>query len=127
VNRTHTSGYILVVEDDPSIQLLITRKLETAGYSVRAFSKGREAMDAAFAEPPGLILLDVMLPDSNGLEICRTVKAELGEHAPPVILISALGKSTDVLAGQAVGADDYVIKPFVPSDLLARVQHWIRQ
>ena len=127
MNRIYAPGYILVVEDDPSIQLLITRKLETAGFSVRAFSKGLEALTVAFAEPPRLILLDVMLPDSNGLDLCQKVKTELGAHAPPVILISALGKGTDVQAGQAVGADDYVIKPFVPSELLARVQRWIRQ
>ncbi len=116
------AGYILVVEDDPSIQLLIVRKLQTAGYTIRAFDKGKQALKVALETPPRIALLDIMLPDSSGLDLCRTLKRELGSNAPPIILISARGQSSDVNAGQAVGADDYVIKPFAPSDLLARVQ-----
>ena len=124
--KTGRLGYVLVVEDDPSIRLLIVRKLETAGFTIRAFDKGRDALKMALEDPPRIALLDVTLPDSSGLELCRTLKRDLGEKAPPVILISARGQGTDVKAGQAVGADDYVIKPFTPSDLLARVQRLTR-
>lgn len=119
-------NYVLVVEDDTYIQLLISRKLQGAGYSVRALAKGRDALALALREPPSILLLDVMLPDISGLEICQTIKAELGEKAPPVIILSARGETADVQAGKAVGADDYVIKPFAPGELLTRVQRLMR-
>jgi len=114
--------YVLIVEDDTYIQLLISRKLQGAGYTVRAVAKGRDALALALREPPSILLLDVMLPDISGLEVCQTIKAELGAKSPPVIILSARGEISDVQAGKAVGADDYVIKPFVPGELLARVQ-----
>lgn len=120
-------GYILVAEDDPYIQLLITRKLQNAGYEVRSATNGNEALSAALRDVPQVLLLDVMLPDRNGLEICREVKKQLGSKAPSVIIISARGQVSDVDDGTAAGADDYLIKPFAPSELLLHVQRLMPQ
>ncbi len=114
--------YVLVAEDDPHIQLLIQRKLETAGYQVRATAEGSEALKMALDDPPRILLLDVMLPGMTGLEICFQVKRQLGSKAPPAIIISARGQPSDVDAADAAGADDYLIKPFSPRDLLEHVE-----
>ncbi len=114
--------YILVAEDDPHIQLLIQRKLETAGYRVRTTPDGSEALQMVLDEPPRILLLDVMLPGQTGLEVCYQIKQKLGKKAPPVIIISAKGQQSDVAAGDAAGADDYLIKPFSPRDLLEHVE-----
>jgi DNA-binding response OmpR family regulator len=114
--------YILVAEDDPHIQLLIQRKLELSGYKVQSTPDGDIALRMALENPPRLLLLDVMLPGQNGLEICRQVKEQFGSQAPKVIIVSARGQQDDVEAGDAVGADDYLIKPFQPRDLLERVE-----
>jgi two-component system alkaline phosphatase synthesis response regulator PhoP len=114
---------ILIAEDEPHILLLIQRKLESAGYSVLTTMDGNEALQIALENKPDLLLLDIMLPGREGLEICQEVKAALGQEAPPVILISALGQQIDVEAGMAAGADDYIIKPFSPRLLLERVQY----
>ncbi|NLX11301.1 MAG: response regulator transcription factor [Chloroflexi bacterium] len=113
---------ILVAEDEPHILLLIQRKLESAGYEVIPSTNGEDAMKLALSDKPDLLLLDIMLPGCEGLEICRVVKATYGHQAPPVILLSALGQQIDVEAGMAAGADDYIIKPFSPRQLLERVQ-----
>ncbi len=115
-------SYVLVAEDDPYIQLLIARKLQGAGFQVRTTPNGDEALRLALNDIPQILLLDIMLPGRGGLEICQEVKTQLGSKAPPVLIISARGQTSDVNAGTAAGADDYVIKPFSPSDLLVHVQ-----
>lgn len=120
-------SYILVAEDDPSIQLLVRRKLENAGFQVRATADGNEALAMAAVELPALMLLDVMIPGCDGLEVCRQIKARYGLGAPPVIIISARGQKADVDAGEQVGADDYLIKPFIPRELLEHVQVMLRR
>lgn len=120
-------SYILVAEDDPSIQLLVRRKLENAGFQVRATADGNDALAMAAAELPMLMLLDVMIPGCDGLEVCRQIKMRYGAAAPPVIIISARGQKADVDAGEEVGADDYVIKPFVPRELLEHVNAMLRR
>jgi DNA-binding response OmpR family regulator len=119
--------YILVAEDDPYIQLLVRRKLEGAGYEVKTTPDGAEALAMVQANPPALLLLDIMLPGRSGLDVCNEVKSALGKSAPPVIIISAKGQQNDVEAAEHVGADDYLIKPFAPSELLARVQEVMRR
>jgi DNA-binding response OmpR family regulator len=114
--------YILIAEDDPHIQLLIQRKLETAGYKVRTTSDGGEALQMVLDDPPRILLLDLMLPGMTGLEVCRNVKEQLGNKAPSVIIVSARGQQSDVDAGESAGADDYLIKPFSPRDLLDHVE-----
>lgn len=113
---------ILVAEDEPHILLLIQRKLESAGHTVIATGDGNDALEMALGSRPDLLLLDIMLPGREGLEVCAEVKAAYGLDAPPVILISALGQQNDVEAGMAAGADDYIIKPFSPRVLLERVE-----
>ena len=113
---------ILVAEDEPHILLLIQRKLEGAGYVLTTTMNGEDALRLALERRPDLLLLDIMMPGMEGLEVCREVKAAYGDKAPPVILISALGQSIDVQAGMDAGADDYIIKPFSPRVLLEHVQ-----
>lgn len=113
---------ILVAEDEPHILLLIQRKLEGAGHTVITAMSGNAALHKALQERPDLLLLDIMLPERSGLDICREVKEALGAKAPPIIIISALGQQIDVETGLAAGADDYIIKPFSPRMLLERVQ-----
>ncbi|HLY26985.1 MAG TPA: response regulator [Aggregatilineales bacterium] len=113
---------VLIAEDDPHIQLLIRKQLEVAGYRVWATLDGEEALRHALEQPPDILVLDIMLPGKDGLEICRQVKEHFGAKAPPVIIISARGQEMDVEAGDSVGADDYIIKPFSPRALLEHVQ-----
>lgn len=120
-------GRILVAEDELHIVLLIQRKLEAAGYTVLSTGDGKQALDLALNEDVDLMLLDIMLPGMEGLDVCREVKAALGQDAPPIILISALGKQVDVQAGFLAGADDYIIKPFSPRHLLERVQTFVER
>lgn len=120
-------SYILVAEDDPHIQLLVRRKLEGAGFQVTTTPDGNEALSMAIKNPPRVLLLDVMLPGRSGLEVCREVKKNLGAAAPPVIIISARGQQVDVDAGHNAGADDYLIKPFSPRELLEHVNQSLRR
>ncbi len=113
---------ILVAEDEVHILLLIQRKLESAGYTVITTENGSDALRMALNDRPDLLLLDIMLPGREGLDICRDVKSAYGQEAPPVILISARGQQVDVEAGLDAGADDYIIKPFSPRLLLERVE-----
>lgn len=113
---------ILVAEDEPHILLLIQRKLETAGHLVTTATDGNQALELALREKPDLLLLDIMMPGREGLEVCKEVKNAYGDSAPPVIIISALGQQIDVEAGISAGADDYIIKPFSPRALLERVE-----
>ncbi len=114
--------YILIAEDDPFIQLLVTRKLQASGYEVRATAFGDDALKIAARARPLIILLDVMLPDRNGLGVCAQLKTSFGADAPPVIIVSARGQNEDLQAARDAGADDYLIKPFAPNELLMRVQ-----
>ncbi len=113
---------ILVAEDDFHILRLIQRQLESAGYLVAPFDNGDDALVCALEQRPDVLLLDIMLPGANGLEICRQVKHAYGDAAPPVILISARGQQADIEAGLEAGANDYIIKPFSPRLLLERIE-----
>jgi DNA-binding response OmpR family regulator len=120
-------SYILIAEDDPHIQLLIQRKLETAGYEVRGTPDGSEAVRVALSEKPDVVILDVMLPGLSGLDVCRKIKEHFNPKAPPVIIISARGQAADVAAGEAAGADNYLIKPFSPGELLKVIEDTLRR
>ena len=113
---------ILVAEDETLISSLIRRKLASAGYTVIIAADGNKALQLTLQDKPDLLLLDIVLPGREGLEVCREVKAALGDEAPPVILISGRGRQVDVQAGLKAGADDYIIKPFSPRLLLEHVQ-----
>ena len=113
---------ILVVEDSlPSLQA-VKNVLTEGGYTVRGATDGRTAMMIAGAKPPGLILLDVSLPDMDGFEVCQRLKSENGTHDIPVIFITAKDDVVDKMKGFEVGGVDYITKPFHAEDVLARVE-----
>ena len=115
---------ILVVDDDPTVSEVVARYLERDGYAVETVSDGRRALDRALAEPPDLVVLDLMLPAMDGLEVCRRLRA----LAPvPVIILTARGQESDRIMGLELGADDYVAKPFSTKELVARVRAVLRR
>jgi DNA-binding response OmpR family regulator len=113
---------ILVADDDADIRELVAFKLESAGFEVTAVGDGRAALDQARADPPDLIVLDLMMPRLTGLEVCAALQAEPATERVPVILLTAKAQESDVTRGFDVGAVDYMIKPFSPRELLSRVQ-----
>ncbi len=110
---------ILIAEDDPKIANVVRVYLENDGYRVVHAEKGREVLALAEKEPPLLVILDLMLPDMGGEEVCQELK-EMGDI--PVIMLTSKGSEEERLAGFALGADDYVVKPFSPRELLFRVK-----
>jgi len=110
---------ILVVEDDRKIAKVVKVYLEGEGFRVFTAEKGKEALDIALKEPLSLVVLDLMLPDMSGEEICQELK-EIGDF--PVIMLTAKSSEEERVAGFALGADDYVVKPFSPRELMARVK-----
>jgi DNA-binding response OmpR family regulator len=125
----HTSAQpatILVVEDDTSIQLLLTDTLSSAGFRLHVVETGSAAIDLLEHEPVDLLLLDVMLPDMDGFEVCRHVR-DSDYAALPVIMLTAATQQEDVLSGLSSGADDYVTKPFHTDELVLRIQNHLRR
>jgi two-component system, OmpR family, alkaline phosphatase synthesis response regulator PhoP len=118
---------ILVVEDDPDIADLVRRYLQKAGFAVDVRSSGREALSAIAAQPPDLLVLDLMLPQVNGLEICRIVRSDEKTRSIPVIMVTARAEESERIAGLDLGADDYLAKPFSPAELVARVRALLRR
>jgi len=114
-------GTVLVVDDDPVIQKLLQVNFEMEGYAVITASDGLEGLEMARQERPDAIVLDVMMPKMDGLEVARTLKADESTRSIPILLLSAKAQQADVQAGVATGADDYLTKPFDPLDLLQRV------
>ncbi|HVM66962.1 MAG TPA: response regulator [Acidimicrobiales bacterium] len=112
---------ILVVDDDPVIQNLLALNFEMEGYSVATANDGAEALDSIAARPPDVVVLDVMMPKVDGIEVVRRMKADATTAAVPVLLLSARAQAKDVTAGLEAGADAYMTKPFDPADLLERV------
>jgi two-component system, OmpR family, response regulator ResD len=115
---------VLVVEDDPTIAEVVTRYLVRAGYLVETVSDGLAALARAAAVHPDLVVLDVMLPGLDGIEVCRRLRA--GSQIP-VVMLTALGDEVDRVLGLEVGADDYLTKPFSPRELVLRVQAVLRR
>lgn len=118
------STRILVVDDDPSIAEMVTILLEAEGYDVTVCGAGDKVVPLYRSERPELVLLDVMLPGMNGVDVCKALREE---SDVPIIMMSALTDSVDVIAGLEAGADDYVTKPFENSILLARVKARLRR
>ena len=115
---------VLVVDDDPTVSDVVARYLDHAGFAVAVVADGRVALDKILGDPPDLVVLDLMLPGLDGLEVFR----QLREHVPvPVIMLTAKGDEADRLAGLELGADDYVTKPFSPRELVLRVQSVLRR
>jgi two-component system, OmpR family, alkaline phosphatase synthesis response regulator PhoP len=118
---------ILVVEDDPDIAELIVRYLERAEFTVDRVATGGEALDVIGAHRPDLVILDLMLPQMTGLEVCRRLRTESRTAAIPVIMLTARAEESDRIVGLEVGADDYLAKPFSPGELVARVRALLRR
>ena len=119
-------GSILVVDDEPTIAEVVARYLVRAGYETRTAGDGPSAVASATANRPDLVVLDIRLPGIDGLEVMRRLH-ENGEERVPVILLTAKGEESDRLVGLGQGADDYVIKPFSPLELVARVDAVLRR
>ncbi len=115
-------GSILVVEDEDDIRELLRYNLAKEGYQVTGTASGEEALKSVKISFPDLILLDLMLPGIDGLEVCRVLKGEARSRHIPIIMLTAKGEEADIVAGLELGADDYVTKPFSPRVLLARVR-----
>jgi two-component system alkaline phosphatase synthesis response regulator PhoP len=118
---------ILVVEDDPDIAQLIGHYLEKAGHAVEFLSSGAAVMPAIRRRPPDLVVLDLMLPELDGLMICQAMRTDPQTAAIPVIMVTARGDEADRITGLELGADDYVTKPFSPKELAARVTALLRR
>jgi two-component system, OmpR family, alkaline phosphatase synthesis response regulator PhoP len=118
---------VLVVEDDPDIAQLVAHYLEKAGFSAELLASGRDALAAIAARPPDVIVLDLMLPQVDGLEICRVVRGNAATAAIPIIMLTARAEESDRIVGLEIGADDYLGKPFSPNELVARVRALVRR
>jgi len=116
---------VLVVDDDPIVGDVVRRYLEQDGCRVRLVGNGADALNAAAAEPPDLVVLDLMMPGIDGLEVCRRLRQRL--PALPVVMLTALGEEADRVLGLEVGADDYVTKPFSPRELVLRIRSVLRR
>jgi len=117
---------LLVVEDEKDLRDILDYNLTRNGFAVRCVASGEEAMKAIRKEPPDLVVLDLMLPGMDGLEVCRTIKAEHAESIH-VVMLTAKGEESDIVIGLELGADDYVTKPFSPRVLIARIKAVLRR
>ena len=122
----HARASVLVVDDEPTIAEIVARYLERAGYRARVAGDGPGAISAAAAQRPDLVVLDLMLPGIDGLEVMRRLRALDPAHIA-VILLTAKGEESDRVTGLRLGADDYVVKPFSPAELVARVDAVLRR
>ena len=118
---------LLIIEDDPDIVELLQYNLEREGYRVLVATDGEIGLREARSRKPGAILLDLMLPGMDGLEVCRHLKGDEATRAIPLLMVTAKGEETDVVTGLELGADDYIAKPFSPRMLLARIRAVLRR
>ena len=115
---------VLVVEDEGSIASFVSLYLKNAGYAVRTASTGSQALDQVASQMPALIVLDLMLPDIDGIEVCRRIRKS---SDVPILMLTARDEDVDKIIGLEVGADDYLTKPFNPRELVARVKSILRR
>jgi two-component system, OmpR family, alkaline phosphatase synthesis response regulator PhoP len=118
---------ILIVEDDPDIGELVGRYLRKAGYETELVANGRAALARVRAAPPAAIVLDLMLPGMDGIEICRRLRSDRRTEAIPIIMLTARAEESERIVGLELGADDYLAKPFSPGELVARVRALLRR
>jgi DNA-binding response OmpR family regulator len=115
---------IMIVEDDETVSEVVARYLERDGFRVDIVADGHDALERAARSPPDLMVLDIMLPGMDGLEVCRRMRANTDT---PIIMLTALGEENDRVLGLEIGADDYMTKPFSPRELSARVRSVLRR
>jgi two-component system, OmpR family, alkaline phosphatase synthesis response regulator PhoP len=118
---------VLVVEDDPDIAELVARYLDKAGFATERAASGRDAWQQIKAKPPDLVVLDLMLPHVDGLEVCRLIRANDATAGIPIIMLTARAEESERIVGLELGADDYLAKPFSPNELVARVRAVLRR
>ena len=121
------NAIILVIEDEPEIAELLATHIRHAGYLVRVIDRGLAGMTIAQQETPDLILLDLMLPDVDGLEVCRELQRSPQTSGIPIIMLTARGEESDIVDGLECGATDYITKPFSSKVLLARIRNILRR
>ena len=118
---------VLIVEDEANIRQLVKYNLEKESFQVIEAEDGLQGLRLAKAEKPDLVLLDLMLPQMDGLEVCRSLKGNQATAALPIIMLTAKSEEIDKVIGLELGADDYIVKPFEPRDLVARVRSILRR
>jgi two-component system alkaline phosphatase synthesis response regulator PhoP len=118
---------ILIIEDEKNILELVKYNLEQEGFSVLTATKGNAGLEMVFHSKPSLLVLDLMLPELNGLEICKTLRKNKKTQALPIIMLTAKGTEADKIVGLELGADDYMTKPFSPRELMARIKALLRR
>ncbi len=118
------SSRILIIDDDDKLNRLLTNYLGGMGYEVLASTRPSDGLNRLTREQPDLIILDIMLPEMDGLQVCRTIRRE---HSTPIIMLTARGETMDRIVGLELGADDYIPKPFEPRELVARIQSVLRR
>src|SRR6187397_853179 len=118
---------VLVVEDNLDIANLIKHYLEGAGHTIEQLSSGREVLPRVRQAAPDLIVLDLMLPGMDGLMVCQALRQDAATAAIPVIMLTARGEESDRIRGLELGADDYIVKPFSPKEMVARVAALLRR
>ena len=118
---------LVIIEDEKDIVELIRYNFRKAGFEVESFGRGREGLEYLRRNPADLVLLDILLPDEDGFEICKRLRADPRLRPLPVIFLTAKGEEVDRVLGLEIGADDYVVKPFSPRELVARVKAVLRR
>ncbi|MCB1646986.1 MAG: response regulator [Pseudomonadales bacterium] len=118
---------VVIIEDEPDIIEVISYNLKREGYQVSAARRGDEGLNLVRNQSPALVLLDLMLPEIDGLTICQQLKSDPITRDIPIIIVSAKGEESDVVIGLGLGADDYIAKPFSPRELIARVKAVLRR
>lgn len=118
---------ILIVDDEEDVLELVRYNLDKEGYGIETAASGEQALTKAKTKLPGLIILDLMLPGIDGLEVCRQLKTDTKTKNIPIIMLTAKGEETDIVTGLELGADDYVTKPFSPKVLVARVRRVLQR
>jgi DNA-binding response OmpR family regulator len=121
---TSQAQVVLIVEDEPSIASFVSLYLKNAGYVVKAVATGSDALAQVESEQPALVVLDLMLPDIDGIEVCRRIRQR---RDIPILMLTARDEDVDKIIGLEVGADDYMTKPFNPRELVARVKSILRR
>jgi DNA-binding response OmpR family regulator len=122
----HARGRVLVVDDEPTIREVVSRYLIRAGYDTTVAATGKEALRSAGRQRPDVVVLDLMLPDVDGLEVMRRLRHQDRDRTA-IVLLTARGEESDRVIGLRLGADDYVVKPFSPAELVARVDAMLRR
>src|SRR3954467_6731976 len=118
---------ILVAEDDPDIGSLLEHYLKKAGFLATLVASGRDVMPQVKRDTPDLVVLDLMLPGLDGLQLCRAIRADANTAAIPIIMLTAKAEESDRIIGLELGADDYITKPFSPNEVVARIKALLRR